>query len=149
VAEHDYPCLGIGVTIPTNFNSDGKNVEIELWTVFCMYVFLGICKVGQRQHGFEVSARSSLGHLETTVADCWQTFRINVGLIGPQQEKLLIGYLRELNLCLISLLGRAKHKEIHLLYTADNVEVNPILFSSNKKNRDGVGLRSRFVRNSA
>jgi len=138
-AQHGYPCLGIAVTIPANFNTgDGTNGETELWTIFCMYVFLGICKAGEREHGFEVLARSSLGHLETSVADSWQTFRINVGLIGPLQENLLMSYLTKLNEYLIALFGSSRSPK-NSLYTADaKIIVNNLLFSMMKTDRVGI-----------
>lgn len=143
-AEREYPCLGVGVTIPDNFNSDEKagfDDEVELWTLFCMYVFLGICKAGELKKGFEVLARSSFGHLETTVADCWQTFRINVGLIGPTEIALLIDYLQSLDKYLVEAFGE-KTKEKNGLHTSDGAkDLESELFSTEKtkaKNEHGI-----------
>lgn len=150
-AENAYPALGIGVTIPKKFVKDqkgkknkvlkeaGLNPEVEMWTTFCMYVFLGICKAGEREHGFAVDARSSFGHLETTLSGCFQVFRINVGLIGTLQINNLVNYLKKLDKYLKDLLGNEPPIIKNQLYVSErDNNVDDKLFSLEKKGNTGI-----------
>lgn len=91
--ENEYPCI----MVAPRLIGENEN-QYPYWVTFCMIVFMGINNFYaiRESNGFYIPERSSLGHIITTVADTYLTFRINPGVISDDQVDHLVFSLMRL-----------------------------------------------------
>lgn len=115
---HEYPCIGVLIATPKNITEMDCTSQ---WTQFIMSIYLGICDLfyHTNTNDLKVYAKTSFGHVETTLAECYEVIRINVGLLVDKQIQDLINTLVFLNTQLANLYHNAE-----LVVSNDNFSVN-------------------------
>ncbi|GGF90879.1 MULTISPECIES: hypothetical protein [Cysteiniphilum] len=154
-----YPCLGVLFATPLgvqNLQQSKSDFTTENWMILMLCLLLGVSDhkyEKESDYQLKILYKTSFGHLETTVSDCGEVMRINVGYLTMTTEENLINLLTEFDQLLGKLFNNIEPKEINIGPKEINIEpkkinikwvvetsINTNLFtrSENKKNSSHI-----------
>ena len=118
IYENNYPCVMIEVSqLPGITAGDSAR-----WCALSMCIFAAIVNTHaiKDQSGLVITERSSFSHINPTLSDCFQTFRISPGpLLTGYQINILVYSLKELNNLIKAIIDRDITQESGEIFQPD------------------------------